>query len=130
MSVSPHTLELMCSCHIVSSPLFPQNQFGYRDGSGSTPEEGLASGASPACVSSPDPAGTQGAALDALEDQRCNGTLHKKKTQTRPGAEDNNGQRYSADPTVFLGDRGVGPRGDTDEDGYMTPMKDKTSSGR
>lgn len=120
----------MCSSHIVPSPLFPQNQFGYRDGSGSTPEEGLASGASPACVSSPDPAGTQGAALDALEDQRCNGTLHKKKTQTRPGAEDNNGQRYSADPTVFLGDRGVGPRGDTDEDGYMTPMKDKTSSGR
>lgn len=120
----------MCSSHIVPSPLFPQNQFGYRDGSGSTPEEGLASGASPACVSSPDPAGTQGAALDALEDQRCNGTLHKKKTQTRPGAEDNNGQRYSADPTVFLGDRDVGPRGDTDEDGYMTPMKDKTSSGR
>ncbi|XP_036838350.1 receptor tyrosine-protein kinase erbB-4 isoform X2 [Oncorhynchus mykiss] len=105
-----------------------RNQFGYRDGSGSTPEEGLALGGSPSCVSSPDPAGTQGAALDALEDQRCNGTLLKKKTQTRPGAEDNNGQRYSADPTVFLGDRGVGPRGDTDEDGYMTPMKDKTSS--
>uniref|UniRef100_A0A8C8EYZ1 Receptor protein-tyrosine kinase n=1 Tax=Oncorhynchus tshawytscha TaxID=74940 RepID=A0A8C8EYZ1_ONCTS len=109
-------------------PLAYTNQFGYRDGSGSTPEEGLALGGSPSCVSSPDPAGTQGAALDALEDQRCNGTLLKKKTQTRTGAEDNNGQRYSADPTVFLGDRGVGPRGDTDEDGYMTPMKDKTSS--
>jgi len=62
----------------------------------------------------------------ALEDQRCNGSLHKK-SQSQAGGEDGRGQRYSADPTIFLGERA--PRGDTDEDGYMTPMKDKTSSG-
>lgn len=62
----------------------------------------------------------------AQEDQRCNGSLHKK-SMSQTGAEDSGGQRYSADPTIFLGERTS--RGDTDEDGYMTPMKDKTSSG-
>lgn len=60
----------------------------------------------------------------APEDQRCNGSLHKKSLSQ---GEDSGGQRYSADPTIFLGERA--PRGDTDEDGYMTPMKDKSSSG-
>uniref|UniRef100_A0A6Q2YE88 Receptor protein-tyrosine kinase n=1 Tax=Esox lucius TaxID=8010 RepID=A0A6Q2YE88_ESOLU len=104
-----------------------RNQFGYRDGSGLTHDDCPESGGSPACAPSPDSTGPQGAAQEALDDPRCNGTLHKKKAQARHGAEDNNGQRYSADPTVCLGDR-VGPREDTDEDGYMTPMKDKTSS--
>uniref|UniRef100_A0A8C4P1I8 Receptor protein-tyrosine kinase n=1 Tax=Dicentrarchus labrax TaxID=13489 RepID=A0A8C4P1I8_DICLA len=63
--------------------------------------------------------------VPALEDQRCNGSLHKKSL-SQAGAEDSVGQRYSADPTIFLGERAS--RGDTDEDGYMTPMKDKTSS--
>uniref|UniRef100_UPI003AAAAD41 receptor tyrosine-protein kinase erbB-4-like n=1 Tax=Centroberyx gerrardi TaxID=166262 RepID=UPI003AAAAD41 len=97
-----------------------RNQFGYRDG-GPGPEEGSVAGA-PACVAQ-EAAGGPGPAL--LEDQRCNGTLHKKSL-SRAGGEDSGGQRYSADPTVFLGERG--PRGDTDEDGYMTPMKDKSSS--
>lgn len=67
-----------------------------------------------------------GGPAQALEDQRCNGSLHKK-TLSHSGAEDSGGQRYSADPTIFLGERAS--RGDTDEDGYMTPMKDKSSSG-
>uniref|UniRef100_A0A667W9E7 receptor protein-tyrosine kinase n=1 Tax=Myripristis murdjan TaxID=586833 RepID=A0A667W9E7_9TELE len=96
-----------------------RNQFGYRDG-GPSPEEGSTAGA-PACVAQ-EATGGQG---PALEDQRCNGTLHKKSL-SRAGGEDSGGQRYSADPTIFLGERG--PRADTDEDGYMTPMKDKSSS--
>lgn len=62
----------------------------------------------------------------AQEDQRCNGSLHKKSL-SQNGGEDSGAQRYSADPTIFLGERTS--RGDTDEDGYMTPMKDKSSSG-
>lgn len=67
-----------------------------------------------------------GGAVLAQEDQRCNGSLHKKSL-SQPGTEDSGGQRYSADPTIFLGERVS--RGDTDEDGYMTPMKEKHSSG-
>lgn len=67
-----------------------------------------------------------GGSGQALEDQRCNGSLHKKSLG-QAGGEDSGGQRYSADPTIFLGERTS--RGDTDEDGYMTPMKDKSSSG-
>lgn len=66
----------------------------------------------------------------SLEEQRCNGSLHKKNNlnpAVAVTAEDSGGQRYSADPTIFLGERTT--RGDTDEDGYMTPMKDKHSSG-
>ena len=70
--------------------------------------------------------GLPGSQGPAPEDQRCNGTLHKSKSLGRAG-DDTSGQRYSADPTGFLGERGS--RGDTDEDGYMTPMKDKASSG-
>ncbi|XP_034061358.1 receptor tyrosine-protein kinase erbB-4-like isoform X3 [Gymnodraco acuticeps] len=94
-----------------------RNQFGYRDG-GPIPAEGSVAGAQAAmnqeATGGPDP---------ALEDQRCNGSLHKKSLSQ---GEDSGGQRYSADPTIFLGERA--PRGDTDEDGYMTPMKDKSSS--
>uniref|UniRef100_A0A8C7ZJL7 Receptor protein-tyrosine kinase n=1 Tax=Oryzias sinensis TaxID=183150 RepID=A0A8C7ZJL7_9TELE len=63
--------------------------------------------------------------LMTIPDQRCNGSLHKKKGGLSAG-EDSGAQRYSADPTIFLGERAT--RGDTDEDGYMTPMKDKSSS--
>uniref|UniRef100_A0A8D0ASJ6 Receptor protein-tyrosine kinase n=1 Tax=Sander lucioperca TaxID=283035 RepID=A0A8D0ASJ6_SANLU len=97
----------------------PQNQFGYRDG-GPNPAEASVAGAQ-ACVNQ-DATGGPG---PALEDQRCNGSLHKKSLN-QAGGEDSGGQRYSADPTIFLGERA--PRGDTDEDGYMTPMKDKSSS--
>uniref|UniRef100_A0A8C6UIJ0 Receptor protein-tyrosine kinase n=1 Tax=Neogobius melanostomus TaxID=47308 RepID=A0A8C6UIJ0_9GOBI len=48
--------------------------------------------------------------------------------QYKSKAEDSVGQRYSADPTIFLSDSHRTSRGDTDEDGYMTPMKDKSSS--
>lgn len=68
--------------------------------------------------------GSQG---PVLEEQRCNGSLHKVSLN-QAGGEDSGTQRYSADPTIFLGDRTS--RGDTDEDGYMTAMKDKSSSGR
>ncbi|XP_044201268.1 receptor tyrosine-protein kinase erbB-4-like isoform X2 [Thunnus albacares] len=96
-----------------------RNQFGYRDG-GPNPVEGPVAGAQ-ACINQ-EVAVSQG---PALEDQRCNGSLHKK-TLSQAGGEDSGGQRYSADPTIFLGERAS--RGDTDEDGYMTPMKDKSSS--
>jgi len=67
-----------------------------------------------------------GGSVPALENQRCNGSLHKKSL-SQAGGEDSGAQRYSADPTIFLGEKAS--RGDTDEDGYMTPMKDKSSSG-
>lgn len=105
---------------ISTTHLFPQNQFGYRDGGPNT-SEGSVAGAQ-ACVNQE----ATGGPAQALEDQRCNGSLHKK-TLSHSGAEDSGGQRYSADPTIFLGERAS--RGDTDEDGYMTPMKDKSSSG-
>lgn len=69
---------------------------------------------------------TPGGLVLSLEDPHSNGNLHKK-SMSQPGAEDSGGQRYSADPTVFLGDRTS--RADTDEDGYITPMKNKNSSG-
>lgn len=82
-----------------------------------------------ACGNQDGPAAV-GTAL-SLEEQRCNGSLHKKnnlsQSMAAAAAEDSGGQRYSADPTIFLGERTS--RGDTDEDGYMTPMKDKHSSG-
>uniref|UniRef100_A0A8C1K5K5 Receptor protein-tyrosine kinase n=1 Tax=Cyprinus carpio TaxID=7962 RepID=A0A8C1K5K5_CYPCA len=56
--------------------------------------------------------------------QHCNGSL--KKQPTAHSVEDSSGQRYSADPTVLLGEKGQ--REDTDEDGYMSPMKDKIST--
>ncbi|XP_056226265.1 receptor tyrosine-protein kinase erbB-4-like isoform X2 [Seriola aureovittata] len=96
-----------------------RNQFGYRDG-GPNPAEGSVAGAQ-ACVNQE----AAGGSAPALEDQRCNGSLHKKSL-SQAGGEDSGGQRYSADPTIFLGERTS--RGDTDEDGYMTPMKDKSSS--
>ncbi|KAJ0009448.1 hypothetical protein NQD34_001150 [Periophthalmus magnuspinnatus] len=107
-----------------------RNQFGYRDG-GPNPTEGSSSGAQAGATQ-------EASGGSALEDQRCNGSLHKKNKSQGTGedstghrysqgtAEDSGGHRYSADPTIFLGERTT--RGDTDEDGYMTPMKDKSSS--
>ncbi|XP_033875019.3 receptor tyrosine-protein kinase erbB-4-like isoform X2 [Acipenser ruthenus] len=97
------------------------NQFVYRDGGFSTEDliPSLGRALQP-CAAPETPAG-QGAAPEAFEDTRCNGTLRK---QVSPRAmEDSSAQRYSADPTVFLAERG--PRGEMDEDGYMTPMQDK-----
>lgn len=41
--------------------------------------------------------------------------------------EDTSGQRYSADPTGILTERG--PKGDKDQDVYLTAKRDKKSSG-
>uniref|UniRef100_A0A9J8D4S5 Receptor protein-tyrosine kinase n=1 Tax=Cyprinus carpio carpio TaxID=630221 RepID=A0A9J8D4S5_CYPCA len=102
-----------------------QNQFVYRDGSlcpeeviGSRPHEAVATGSGPSV-----PAGIQRSGLDPADEQHCNGSL--KKQPTAHSVEDSSGQRYSADPTVLLGEKGQ--REDTDEDGYMSPMKDKIS---
>uniref|UniRef100_A0A8D3CAJ6 Receptor protein-tyrosine kinase n=1 Tax=Scophthalmus maximus TaxID=52904 RepID=A0A8D3CAJ6_SCOMX len=111
--------RLLSNISLHYSCLPPQNQFGYRDG-GPNPVDGSAVGAQ--AGPNQEAAGGSG---PGLEDQRCNGSLHKKSL-SQNGAEDSGGQRYSADPTIFLGERTS--RGDTDEDGYMTPMKDKSSS--
>ncbi|KAK7893679.1 hypothetical protein WMY93_022831 [Mugilogobius chulae] len=109
-----------------------RNQFGYRDG-GPNPTEGSSSGAQAGATQ-------EASGGSALEDQRCNGSLHKKnknqgtgedsggghRYSQGPSEDSSGGHRYSADPTIFLSERTS--RGDTDEDGYMTPMKDKSSS--
>ncbi|XP_041119903.1 receptor tyrosine-protein kinase erbB-4-like isoform X3 [Polyodon spathula] len=98
-----------------------RNQFVYRDGGFSTDDliPPLGRALQPCAV--PETSAVQGAALEAFEDTRCNGTL-RKQMSPRAG-EDSSAQRYSADPTIFLAERG--PRGEMDEDGYMTPMQDK-----
>uniref|UniRef100_A0AAR2IRW1 Receptor protein-tyrosine kinase n=2 Tax=Pygocentrus nattereri TaxID=42514 RepID=A0AAR2IRW1_PYGNA len=96
------------------------NQCGYRDGA--IPPEEIA-GAAVSSGSPSNPARTQRMPLDSQEEKHCNGSLKK---QTGPGlVEDSCGQRYSADPTVFLGQ--ITQRGGTDEDGYVAPRKDKSS---
>ncbi|CAB1347098.1 unnamed protein product [Coregonus sp. 'balchen'] len=80
--------------------------------------------------------GGSGPEHQRFEDQRCNGTLRKQATPRPAGppgsdgapgpGESSSGQRYSADPTIMLGERGA--RGDTDQDGYMTAMREKASS--
>ncbi|XP_031414731.1 receptor tyrosine-protein kinase erbB-4-like isoform X2 [Clupea harengus] len=124
----PHAFNMPSSActsrlHVDSN----RNQFVYREGSFG-PDEGSGGhhhgvGTS-SCSGVSEPSGTQGGALEYLEDQRCNGNLQKQPVARV--VEDSNGQRYSADPTIFLGERAA--RGETDEDGYMTPMKDKSST--
>ncbi|XP_057715357.1 receptor tyrosine-protein kinase erbB-4-like isoform X5 [Corythoichthys intestinalis] len=96
-----------------------RNKYGYREGVPKLPECPLS--ATQASVKQ-EATGSQGS---IMEDQRCNGNL-PKKSLSQAGGEDSGGQRYSADPTIFLGERASR---DEDEDGYMTPMKDKSSSG-
>ncbi|XP_067833857.1 receptor tyrosine-protein kinase erbB-4-like [Heptranchias perlo] len=85
----------------------------------------LLHGRPPNCVGSATPE-DQGAAssLEVFDDACCNGTLRKQAPRPR---EDSTTQRYSADPTVFLSERGQ--RGELDEDGYMTPIQDKKAAG-
>lgn len=95
---------------------------------------------SPSCSTVTDSSVTPSTASEAFPDPRCNGTLrkqhphqqhqhqHQQQVSVRPGpAEDSSGQRYSADPTVLLGERAG--RGETDEDGYMTATQDKNPTG-
>lgn len=67
----------------------------------------------------------QGATAEMFDDSCCNGTL--RKPVAPHVQEDSSTQRYSADPTVFAPERN--PRGELDEEGYMTPMRDKPKPG-
>ncbi|XP_032880198.1 receptor tyrosine-protein kinase erbB-4 isoform X1 [Amblyraja radiata] len=131
MTGCPHVEFVQCSnstcaSHhkdvLTNSP--KQNQFVYRDGVFG-PEEGLpVHGLSLSC-SGTTPLEEQGAAspLEVFDDMCCNGTLRKQVPRQR---EDSSTQRYSADPTVFLSERGQ--RGELDEGGYMTPIQDKKTT--
>lgn len=95
----------------------------YRDG-GYTAEVPMPYRA-PGCII-PEATVAQGATAEIFEDTCCNGTLRKQVTTL--AKEDSSTQRYSADPTVFIPERVV--RGELDEDGYMTPMRDKPKTGK
>ncbi|XP_061648514.1 receptor tyrosine-protein kinase erbB-4-like isoform X1 [Phyllopteryx taeniolatus] len=73
------------------------------------------------------------------EDPRCNGTLRKQSSPRssvlvagtvhstgQGGREDCSGQRYSADPTGLLAERGA--KGEKGQDPYTTTMREKKSS--
>ncbi|KAI4872468.1 hypothetical protein NFI96_022937, partial [Prochilodus magdalenae] len=70
--------------------------------------------------------GTQRVSLAPQEEKLCNGSL--KKQPTSGLAEDSSSQRYSADPTVFLGQVTLTGRRANDEDDYVASRKDKSSS--
>uniref|UniRef100_A0A8C9G551 Receptor protein-tyrosine kinase n=1 Tax=Pavo cristatus TaxID=9049 RepID=A0A8C9G551_PAVCR len=96
------------------------NQFVYRDG-GYAAEQGVPMPyRAPGCII-PEAPVAQGATAEIFEDTCCNGTLRKQVATL--AKEDSSTQRYSADPTVFIPERVI--RGELDEDGYMTPMRDK-----
>ncbi|XP_069790067.1 receptor tyrosine-protein kinase erbB-4-like isoform X2 [Narcine bancroftii] len=97
------------------------SQFVYRDGIFG-PEECVPGLGLPTSHSGSAPLEEQGAASppEVFDDLCCNGTLRKQGTRPR---EDSSTQRYSADPTVFLSERGQ--RAELDEGGYMTPNQDK-----
>ncbi|XP_042597260.1 receptor tyrosine-protein kinase erbB-4-like [Cyprinus carpio] len=123
----PHSLNAPPTSHMPHPHVDSnQNQFGYHDGSlcpedvtGSRPHEAGATGSGPLVL-----AGMQRSGLDPVDEKHCNGSL--KKQPTTHSVEDSSGQRYSADPTILLGEKGQ--REDTDDDGYMSPMKDKIST--
>ncbi|KAJ7409677.1 receptor tyrosine-protein kinase erbB-4-like [Pitangus sulphuratus] len=94
------------------------NQFVYRDG-GYTADVPMPYRA-PGCII-PEAPVAQGATAEIFEDTCCNGTLRKQVATL--AKEESSTQRYSADPTVFMPERVI--RGELDEDGYMTPMRDK-----
>ncbi|XP_057191403.1 receptor tyrosine-protein kinase erbB-4-like isoform X4 [Triplophysa rosa] len=109
-----------------------RNQFAYQDGSfgmeemmATIPRVVAVSAVSPACSSQKQSVAHQGASgsSEAFEDGRCNGTLKKKASPRASTGEDSCGQRYSADPTVILCERGA--RAETDQDGYMGAMDKK-----
>uniref|UniRef100_A0A9J8D518 Receptor protein-tyrosine kinase n=1 Tax=Cyprinus carpio carpio TaxID=630221 RepID=A0A9J8D518_CYPCA len=104
--------------HSLNAPPTSHMPRPHVDVIGSRPHEAVATGSGPSV-----PAGIQRSGLDPADEQHCNGSL--KKQPTAHSVEDSSGQRYSADPTVLLGEKGQ--REDTDEDGYMSPMKDKIS---
>ncbi|TDH07018.1 hypothetical protein EPR50_G00119450, partial [Perca flavescens] len=127
-----------------------KNQYSYQDPSFSM-EDMLAS--LPRVVSVPPASGSclqpqdlssggqigSGFGRGNQDDPRCNGTLRKQASPRsstlgpgtvlaagQGGGEDSSGQRYSADPTSLLAERGA--KGDKDQDSYMTAMRDKNNS--
>ncbi|KAI3355759.1 hypothetical protein L3Q82_004331 [Scortum barcoo] len=127
-----------------------KNQFGYQDASFSM-EDMLAT--LPRVVSVPPVSGSclpqqdlasggqivGGFGRGNQDDPRCNGTLRKQAsprsntlgavsalTTGQGGREDSSGQRYSADPTGLLAERGA--KGEKDQDSYMSGMRDKNNS--
>ncbi|XP_048050277.1 receptor tyrosine-protein kinase erbB-4 isoform X2 [Megalobrama amblycephala] len=112
-----------------------RNQFAYQDGSfgmeemmATIPRVVAVSAVSPGCSAQKQSMAQQGASgsSEAFEDSRCNGTLRKKASPRASTGEDSSGQRYSADPTVILCERGA--RAEPDQDGYMSAMQDKKPS--
>ncbi|CAM4601339.1 unnamed protein product [Leuciscus chuanchicus] len=112
-----------------------RNQFAYQDGSfgmeemmATIPRVVAVSAVSPGCSAQKQSMAQQGASgsSEAFEDSRCNGTLRKKASPRASTGEDSSGQRYSADPTVILCERGA--RAETNQDGYMGAMQDKKPS--
>uniref|UniRef100_A0A674I5A3 Receptor protein-tyrosine kinase n=1 Tax=Terrapene triunguis TaxID=2587831 RepID=A0A674I5A3_9SAUR len=100
-----------------------RNQFVYRGGGFATEQGVPAPYRAVSCITPEAPA-IQGATAEIFDDTCCNGTLRKQVAAL--AQEDSNTQRYSADPTVFVPERGQ--RGELDEDGYMTPMRDKPTT--
>ncbi|XP_065417155.1 receptor tyrosine-protein kinase erbB-4 isoform X8 [Chrysemys picta bellii] len=100
-----------------------QNQFVYRGGGFATEQGVPAPYRAVSCITPEVPA-IQGATAEIFDDTCCNGTLRKQVATL--AQEDSSTQRYSADPTVFVPERGQ--RGELDEDGYMTPMRDKPTT--
>ncbi|XP_069472018.1 receptor tyrosine-protein kinase erbB-4 isoform X2 [Ambystoma mexicanum] len=96
------------------------NQFMYRDG-GYSKQDGVALSYRVAGCPSTEMPLPQGATAELCEDTCCNGTLRKQVVQRK--LDDVGTQRYSADPTVFVPENS--PLAEVDEEGYMTPMKDK-----
>ncbi|DAA32466.1 TPA: v-erb-a erythroblastic leukemia viral oncogene homolog 4 [Bos taurus] len=96
------------------------NQFVYRDG-GFAAEQGVPMPYRATTSTIPEAPIAQGATAEIFDDSCCNGTL--RKSMAPHVQEDSSTQRYSADPTVFAPERS--PRGELDEEGYMTPMRDK-----
>uniref|UniRef100_A0A8C9SUY0 Receptor protein-tyrosine kinase n=1 Tax=Scleropages formosus TaxID=113540 RepID=A0A8C9SUY0_SCLFO len=121
----PHTLNA-APAYYMPQPCVDsnRNQFVYRDGNFVVRE--------PRPVHSQDGTSPSGGPLEqrpgvqtpALDEVHYNGTL-LKQTSPHP-SEESSLQRYSADPTVFLGERAL--RGEADTDSYMSPMQDKTPS--
>ncbi len=116
--------------------VFLQNQFAYQDGSfgmeemmATIPRVVAVSAVSPGCSAQKQSMTQRGASgsSEAFEDSRCNGTLRKKASPRASTGEDSSGQRYSADPTMILCERGA--RAETNQDGYMSAMQDKKPSG-
>nr|XP_005279733.1 receptor tyrosine-protein kinase erbB-4 isoform X1 [Chrysemys picta bellii] len=99
------------------------NQFVYRGGGFATEQGVPAPYRAVSCITPEVPA-IQGATAEIFDDTCCNGTLRKQVATL--AQEDSSTQRYSADPTVFVPERGQ--RGELDEDGYMTPMRDKPTT--